>query len=64
MGGLYNPSTGMGGLYNPSTDMGGFYIRGLPWTVSPSVNGVHPTYFMLIGERVLKKPGKRVDFNL
>ena len=52
-------STDMGGLYSPSIDnMGRFYIRGFPWMVSPSVNGVHPTYFMLIGGRVLKNWGK------
>lgn len=55
----YCCSTDMGGLYIPSIDhLGMFYIRGLPFMVSPSVNGVHPGYFMLIGGRVLKNRGK------
>jgi hypothetical protein len=33
-------------------ERGGVYICTIPWLTSPSVNGVHPAHFQLIGGRV------------
>jgi hypothetical protein len=45
-------------------ERGGVYICTMPWPTSPSINGVHPAHFQLIGGRVRENQVKGLILSL